>query len=108
MQISPKVFVLTLFLCFSFVLFSQQRGSEIWSAKVYPNPSEGVIHVELTGLCDDLTHINIVDMNGRSVFWKNIPNDQTHTFDLTSIPKGHYTVQLMSTNVYMKQPLILQ
>ena len=108
MQFSPKAFVLPLFLCFSFALLSQQKSSEKWSAKVYPNPSNGIINVELTGIYDELTHINIVDATGKSVYWKNVLNDRTHVIDLTQIPKGNYMVQMMSTNVYMKQPLVIR
>lgn len=103
----PKAFTLLTIVFFSMTLYSQQQGPEKWTAKVYPNPSDGIIHVELSGKFDELTHINIVDATGKSVYWKNVSNDQTHKIDLTSIRKGHYVVQMMSTNVYMKQPLVI-
>lgn len=86
---------------------AQQRGPEKWSASVYPNPSNGVITVQLAGKYDELTHINVVNDQGKSVFWKNIENDRKHEFDLTHLSPGKYMINMMSTNVYMKQPLII-
>jgi hypothetical protein len=109
MQKFPKAAALTLlFLFFSSFLFSQQFGTTKWSASVYPNPSVGLISIRLTGEPDEYTHVNIVDGTGKSIFVDNVLNDQIHTIDLSKIPKGIYTVQMMSTNVYMRQVLVLQ
>lgn len=97
-----------LFIFLTSSLLAQQESSIVWSADVFPNPSTGVIKIRLTGVFDDLTHINIVDATGKSVFTENVYNDQLHTIDLSSVAKGIYTVQMMSTNVYMKQILVLE
>lgn len=96
-----------LFIFLTSSLLAQQESSNVWSAEVYPNPSEGIVNVRLTGLYDELTHINIVNSEGKSVFSENVYNDQNHTLDLSTLPKGIYTIQMMSTNVYMKQPLVI-
>ncbi|NRA12461.1 MAG: hypothetical protein HRT57_10960 [Crocinitomicaceae bacterium] len=67
-----------------------------------------MISLELTGEYDEYTHVNIVDGTGKSVFVENVLNDRIHTIDLSSTPKGFYTIQMMSTNVYKKQMLVLQ
>ena len=90
------------------ILFAQQVSQDKWTANVYTNPSEGLINIELTGEFDEYTHVNIVDGTGKSVFVDNVLNDRIHAIDLSAIPKGVYTIQMMSTNVYKKQMLVLQ
>ena len=109
MMYKSKVRWLILFVFISLISVShaQQVRSEVWSANVYPNPSEGIIHLELSGKFDELTHINIVDANGKTVFVENVANDQIIRIDLRSVAKGTYTMQMMSTNVYKKQTLVL-
>jgi hypothetical protein len=109
MRKSLKVNWLTLlFLICTPIVFAQQISQDKWTAIVYPNPSEGLISIELTGEFDEYTHINIVDAAGKSVFVDNVLNDRIHAIDLSAIPKGIYTIQMMSTNVYKKQMLVLQ
>ncbi|MFT6983851.1 MAG: hypothetical protein ACJAUD_002631 [Crocinitomicaceae bacterium] len=90
------------------MLFAQQVSQDKWTANVYPNPSVGLINIELSGEFDEYTHVNIVDGTGKSVYVDNVLNDRIHVIDLSAIPKGVYTMQMMSTNVYKKQTLVLQ
>lgn len=98
-------FVILLFSNFS--VFAQQERSIVWSANVYPNPTEGIVYIELSGENDELTHVNIVNAEGKSVYLDNVFNDQIHRIDLRTLPKGIYKIQLTSTNVYKKQDLVL-
>ncbi|MFT6443043.1 MAG: hypothetical protein ACJASQ_002052 [Crocinitomicaceae bacterium] len=109
MRKSPKASRLTLlFLICTPILSAQQVSQDKWTAKVYPNPSVGLINIELTGEFDEYTHVNIVEGTGKSVYVDNVLNDRIHSIDLSAIPKGIYTIQMMSTNVYKKQMLVLQ
>jgi hypothetical protein len=100
----------TLGLCLALSLISTNSYSQAyngWTAEVYPNPSKGTVNLRLEGAKEDLTHVNIVNSEGKSVFVDNVQNQELHTFDLTNLPKGVYSIRLFSTNVYKKIPLVI-
>lgn len=103
-----KVVVLNLVLLNYSMVYSQQSGPEKWSAKVFPNPSNGVLQLNLNGKYDELTHVNILNLDGKSVYTENLFNDKTHVIDLSHVPSGYYTMNMMSTNVYMKQGIVIE
>ncbi|MEJ6800085.1 MAG: T9SS type A sorting domain-containing protein, partial [Crocinitomicaceae bacterium] len=49
--------------------------------------------------------VNIVDETGKRVYVNNTLNDRIHAINLSTIPKGVYTIQIMSTNVYKNRCL---
>lgn len=55
-----------------------------------------------------MTYVGVVDASRESVFTKNVYNGQMHTIYLSLVAKEIYTIQMMSTNVYMKQVLIIE
>tara|TARA_B110000459_G_C16618169_1_gene500071 strand:+ start:2500 stop:2841 length:342 start_codon:yes stop_codon:yes gene_type:complete len=87
------------------ILFAQQVSQDKWTAKVYPNPSVRHSNIELTGEFDEYMHVNIVDETGKRVYVNNTLNDRIHAINLSTIPKGVYTIQIMSTNVYKNRCL---
>ena len=63
---------------------------------IYPNPSNGMISLEIEG---DLvaTHIQVIDLAGRSVFEMALDDSNSDRIDLSNLSNGHYQI-VISTN----------
>ncbi|QNL20544.1 T9SS type A sorting domain-containing protein [Hyphobacterium sp. CCMP332] len=65
---------------------------------VYPNPSKGVIHFDLSSLNPkEELQLQIININGRTVF-KTTITDKFSTLDISSLPSGIYIYNLKSEN----------
>lgn len=68
---------------------------------VFPNPSEGVLNVQVAGFKSDDTRIDIMDINGRtlkSVNSLNFEMTDTVSIDLKELPQGIYYVKVSSAH----------
>ncbi len=66
---------------------------------VYPNPSEGIIHLALTGFENKKTEIRITNVIGNLVhrdFLREFDARYVKTIDLSRFPKGVYYVKLQA------------
>ena len=67
---------------------------------VYPNPSSGIVNVQLTGSVNDVIEIRVIQSNGKEVERKKVvlnSSRQLVTFNLTGKGKGIYLVSIIST-----------
>lgn len=77
---------------------------ETLNAKLYPNPSSGLVNVELgVPAGSGKTGMNILDLNGRilrSFSWDASDKDQaiTHQIDMSNEAKGIYMISVTSAN----------
>lgn len=65
---------------------------EITAATVYPNPTNGLLRVELPATAQDAT-CSIFDLQGRQL-WQQALSLHTNTLDLSNLPAGMYLLQL--------------
>ncbi len=73
---------------------------------VYPNPSNGMIHVRLADVQKEDVQLFVLDMLGKEVMHKTISknNLQTEEIDLQTSPKGFYLLKVQTGDrVYMKK-----
>jgi hypothetical protein len=67
---------------------------------IYPNPSNGEVHVTFKGFENEKVVINLMDMNGRLVMSDYIgkisTGDVSFSFDTASLPSGVYVVNVTS------------
>jgi hypothetical protein len=66
----------------------------------YPNPSNGLINVDISGSSEALT-LNVFDLNGRLLLEKDIKSSyssRNEQLELTRLPKGVYFVKLFNAN----------
>ncbi|WP_306641217.1 M1 family aminopeptidase [Sanyastnella coralliicola] len=73
-------------------------SAEAVTPKIYPNPSNGVIQLELPEALQQsaLITVNIIDMNGRTVMNTTLPSGIVrHQLDLSTLSQGSYLVQLL-------------
>lgn len=64
-------------------------NKEVFS--IYPNPSTGLVTLNLDGDFGAITNLNLVDINGKNVMSAQLDGlKQSQQLDLTSIPRGTY------------------
>ena len=77
---------------------SIQDGPENFSFSVYPNPTNGVINLDmfLTRPIGDQAVVRVVDALGKIVYTQvlNQPSGQVHSLDLSSLPNGIYLMNV--------------
>ncbi|MEI6347486.1 MAG: LamG-like jellyroll fold domain-containing protein [Bacteroidota bacterium] len=79
--------------------------------KVYPNPSNGILNVSMTGISSAQTTLNIFDITGRQVMSQQFESKDffTTTLDLSSmIPAGLYYVEVINDSQRLIEKIILK
>jgi len=65
------------------------------NVSMFPNPTHGILNVNLNGYKSEVVNMNISDSRGSVVMRKEILKS-SNVFDLSSLPKGIYIVELKS------------
>ena len=63
------------------------------NVSMYPNPTQGVLHVNLSGYKSQVIKMNIYNTKGQTVLTREILNS-SNAFNVGSLPKGIYIVEL--------------
>ncbi|MBP1629590.1 MAG: aggregation factor core protein MAFp3, isoform [Bacteroidetes bacterium] len=78
------------------------------SFSIYPNPSNGIVNINIEGVYTD-AKIIIYDLNARVVMSQNIiSNPKSINLDLNNINKGVYSIRIITPNFISTKKLILQ
>jgi hypothetical protein len=76
-----------------------QADVESLDLKIYPNPSEGEVHLVITGELSESSLIRVVDIAGKVVYSQSLSADglkeREIVFDLSAYGKGEYVVTVM-------------
>ncbi|MCQ2228327.1 MAG: T9SS type A sorting domain-containing protein [Bacteroidales bacterium] len=65
-----------------------------YDIKIYPNPTHGMLRVDIVTIGDETFSIDVFDMNGRNVY--RIANaDNVNAIDLTSCENGMYVLVII-------------
>ena len=76
---------------------------------VYPNPSKDIVNIDLMMLNSSNATLNILDVNGKSVYTSNILyNNSGFTVDTTPFAKGVYFVQVSNGTYTTNSKLIVE
>ena len=76
---------------------------------VYPNPSNGIVNMNISGTQNDLDLI-VFDINGRVVHAENVNSSEQNInkqLDLSRFPKGVYLVHLSNSEQSLVSKIIL-
>lgn len=73
---------------------------------IYPNPSTGVVTIPIPTLAS--THIVVANIAGQLVYTRTISNRRQISIDLTTQPKGIYTIRLTNQQHSYTNKLILE
>lgn len=73
--------------------------------KVYPNPTQSLVHINLPESMDSKGQLRILDMRGRIVSQYDIQNPQTLTLDISSWKTGVYSLHFkdMSGSIFTQR-----
>lgn len=66
--------------------------------KLYPNPSNGILNLDLTEVNFSFKTISIYNLLGVSVFNSNIISGTINQIDISHLPSGYYIAKIFSEN----------
>ena len=66
--------------------------------KVYPNPTTGIVNLELTGRTDHKTEVSVSSLVGSEIFRKEINDATKFQIDLSNQVNGIYMLKVLSGN----------
>ncbi len=75
---------------------------------IYPNPTYGIVYLQLSNAGYGLVTINVMDMQGRVVMQKtNVQMTNTILMDTSSLTQGTYIITIASNEVYEMAKLMV-
>jgi hypothetical protein len=75
--------------------------------KIYPNPSHGLVTIEMGDDFSLESSIDVSDYYGRVFSHKTIENHRSYSLDLSSLPKGVYFLKVKSGNKFYYSKLVI-
>ena len=86
----------------------QQEDELINDLTIYPNPTKGVLNVNLSSINNDLNLV-LINLNGSVVYSNKMDSNQgelSKQLDLSRFAKGVYFVRLFNSNTNMVKKVI--
>jgi len=75
--------------------------------QIYPNPGTGVFQISIHTVSAEAT-VEVIDLSGKLVYFRNIQFYNSYTLDLTGQAKGAYEVRITIDGKTLYKKLILQ
>lgn len=91
----------------SFINTSLQQPSQADEFAVYPNPTDGIIHITGANAHADVK-VNVVDITGKTVLNTSCTGFNPKSLNLGGLKKGVYFVQLIGDQSFATRKIILQ
>ncbi|MBL4753193.1 MAG: T9SS type A sorting domain-containing protein [Flavobacteriales bacterium] len=82
--------------------------SESLDFSVYPNPGSGEFTLQFQSKDNEHFEMNIFNALGELVLRETVTDVNEHTFDISSYPKGVYSLQLISDDLVITEHIILE
>lgn len=85
------------------------RASISGNIRIYPNPADGIVHLESDNQVEDL-NFSVLNSLGMVVYSRQIKHTSklAETINLSNLPKGVYIVKISGNNTSEQQKLILK
>ncbi|MBK8847441.1 MAG: T9SS type A sorting domain-containing protein [Bacteroidetes bacterium] len=96
-------------ICFNFCTMCFVGVNEILEldiVNVYPNPTDGIFTIDVTGNATDIT-IAIYDNKGAMLHTTNESDGNKYVYDLSNQPKGIYYIRVLSKNGIVTKKLVI-
>ncbi len=77
------------------------------STNIYPNPSTGIVVVDVNNPNIELSNIRITNLVGQVVYNSN-DNNRSRQIDLSNMPKGYYFITLTSKNEVVNKKILIE
>lgn len=76
---------------------------------VYPNPTEGIIHLETLALQESSAKIKVFSLLGQLVYQEDFSNQGTRAaLDLRQLEAGNYILQIVGNNQYAAEKIVIK
>jgi hypothetical protein len=78
--------------------------------RAYPNPSNGIFIVDVTGIMNDEVQIEVMDLSGRSLFEESVASNDggiLHQIDLNQFNSGYYMLRISDNGIVHALPLMI-
>lgn len=75
---------------------------------VFPNPSNGLVNIDLSTFENEKSEVKVLDIAGRVVFSRNYADGGLKTIDLTAFQKGNYLISVNSGEKKLSRKIVLQ
>lgn len=63
-------------------------------ARIYPNPTKGLLKIDLPSLKEEIATIILFDLNGKEII-KKVATESSNTVDLSVYPPGLYVMRIL-------------
>ncbi|MBP7497171.1 MAG: T9SS type A sorting domain-containing protein [Bacteroidales bacterium] len=74
---------------------------------VYPNPSNGMVNITVSGLTKS-ANIIITNIEGQQIFNQTLTSDINNEYDFSNLAKGLYFIKIVNENNVITEKLIIQ
>jgi len=77
---------------------------------LYPNPSNGLLNLELNSTTGNSIHLNIFDLTGKVIYTALLENPSgeiQHELNLLNVPNGIYLLQVEQDGQYLNKKLVI-
>ena len=79
--------------------------------RLFPNPSTGILNIDLIGNTQDDFEILVIDLNGRVLrneVVNSFNNNTPYTLNLTELPVGMYFIRYLTNNETVTKAFVKQ
>ena len=76
--------------------------------KVYPNPSSGIVYIEMDKSLSPKSKIVVTDIYGKTVLIKDLEDAKRQELDLSQLSKGMYFLQIQNKNNRHFQKIVIR
>lgn len=90
------------------LISSTDEELPIAALTIYPNPSNGILHVESNVGGNAILSINMIDLQGRIVMTQEGINDLQHSFEADGLSPGLYFMQVETRKGMLTKKVILE
>lgn len=88
----------------------KKNTDEVFNYQVYPNPSNGLVYLDISKANDQIQQVNFYNMMGKLIVTKtfnDMPSKQIQ-FNLNEHAKGLYMIELLGENIRATEKLIIE
>lgn len=81
------------------------------SVNIYPNPTNGVLNIELNKNFGESVEVTVSNISGQLVYsnqFESVGDNEIKTIDISDLEKGAYTVQLITENAVLNRKLVVK
>lgn len=88
------------------ILSGTEESDHDKSISIFPNPTTGILYVEIKGNTGSLKSIKLLDPIGQELLKQELDYSHSFQLDLNMLPSGMYSLQIFGDNLFEVRKLI--